>query len=243
MDVLIPPPQLELHPFWRYFGGKWRLAPRYPAPRHRTIIEPFAGAAGYALRHYTHDVILVERFATIAEIWRWLIAAPSSEVRRVPLVEAVDELPSWVSEGARALVGFNLNAASTVPCRTLSSGLRAHQDRGWKFSGWTQATRERVAVQVQQIRHWKILEGDYRNAPEIEATWFVDPPYANAAGSRYAHHDLDRGELASWCRARRGQVIVCENEGADYLPFRPLALAKGGPRSSGSAEVIWTNEE
>jgi len=40
-----------LRPFWRYYGGKWRAAPRYPAPRHDLIIEPFAGAAGYAMRY------------------------------------------------------------------------------------------------------------------------------------------------------------------------------------------------
>lgn len=39
-----------LKPFWRYYGGKYRAAPRYPVPLHRTIVEPFAGAAGYSLR-------------------------------------------------------------------------------------------------------------------------------------------------------------------------------------------------
>ena len=24
-------------PFWRYFGGKWRLAPSYPKPLHRQL--------------------------------------------------------------------------------------------------------------------------------------------------------------------------------------------------------------
>jgi hypothetical protein len=36
---------VSLRPFWRYYGGKWRAAPRYPRPTHDTIIEPFAGAA------------------------------------------------------------------------------------------------------------------------------------------------------------------------------------------------------
>jgi len=40
-----------LRPFWRYYGGKWRAAPSYPSPRCETIIEPFAGAAGYSLRY------------------------------------------------------------------------------------------------------------------------------------------------------------------------------------------------
>jgi hypothetical protein len=31
-------------PFWRYYGGKYRAAPLYPAPRHKTIVEPLAMA-------------------------------------------------------------------------------------------------------------------------------------------------------------------------------------------------------
>ena len=50
----------SLRPFWAYYGGKWRAAPRYPRPMHDTIIEPFAGAAGYSLRYPDRNVVLVE---------------------------------------------------------------------------------------------------------------------------------------------------------------------------------------
>ena len=41
----------RLRPFFCYYGGKWRAAPKYPPPEHDTIVEPFAGAAGYATRY------------------------------------------------------------------------------------------------------------------------------------------------------------------------------------------------
>lgn len=41
----------KLKPFFTYFGGKYRIAPRYPKPQYNTIIEPFAGSAGYSLRY------------------------------------------------------------------------------------------------------------------------------------------------------------------------------------------------
>jgi len=66
-------------PFWHYFGGKWRAAPHYPAPRHRRIIEPFAGSAGYSMRHHEHDVVLVEKNPIIAEMWRYLIAVKPAD--------------------------------------------------------------------------------------------------------------------------------------------------------------------
>lgn len=231
----------RLRPFWRYYGGKYRAAPRYPRPRHGTIVEPFAGSAGYSLHYHHLDVTLVERYAVVAEMWRWLVAVTPAEVRAIPVVEHVEALPAWVPEGARALVGFCLNDATTHPCKTLSAGMRQLRAKGRTLTGWYEERRELVAVQVTEIRHWKVIEGDYTAAPDIEATWFVDPPYANEAGSHYVHNDVDHEAIGAWCRARRGQVIACENAGATWLPFRPFATLKAGVNGGGSHEVIWTN--
>src|SRR3990167_8941757 len=51
----------SLRPFWTYYGGKWKVGPRYPVPLHDTIIEPFAGAAGYSLRYFDRKIILIEK--------------------------------------------------------------------------------------------------------------------------------------------------------------------------------------
>lgn len=233
---------MTLRPFWRYYGGKWRAAPRYPKPRHKTIIEPFAGAAGYSLRYPDHDVILIEKYHVIAEIWRYLIAADPAEIRRIPEVEHVDELPGWVPQGARWLIGFCLNDAVPTPRKSMSAGARRLRARGIAVAGWSPAMRERVASQVTSIRHWKVIEGDYTDAPDIEATWFVDPPY-QVAGSHYKHPSsaIDFQALGSWCRTRRGLTIVCEAEGADWLPFRHFGSIKGygAGGDKKSAEVIW----
>lgn len=206
-----------LRPFWRYYGAKWRIAPRYPAPRHRTIIEPFAGAAGYSLRYPDREVILVEKYHVIAEIWRWLISATPDEVRAIP------------------------NTAAAEPRLTLSAGCRAHRARGHgKLWGWTEALRERVASQVTAIKHWQIIEGDYSAAPDIVATWFVDAPYRGRQGRHYIHPSgrLDYPALARWCRARCGQTIVCEAAGADWLPFAPFGEVHG-MSGAPSREAIW----
>jgi hypothetical protein len=57
-----------IRPYFVYYGGKWRAAPRYPAPRHDVIVEPFAGSAGYALRYHERKIILVEKDAVLAEL-------------------------------------------------------------------------------------------------------------------------------------------------------------------------------
>lgn len=230
-----------LRPFWRYYGAKWRIAPRYPAPRHRTIIEPFAGAAGYSLRYPDRDVILIEKYHVIAEIWRWLIAATPDEVRAIPTVDAVADLPEWVPDGARWLVGFNLAIARQQPAVRVSGHVVARRlFPGRVVEGWTVQRREQTAQQVLQIKHWHIIEGDYSAAPDIEATWFVDGPYRGEAGRRYtcSSNHLDYPALGRWCRARLGQTIVCEAAGADWLPFSPFGVVKG-MKPAGSREAIW----
>lgn len=231
-----------LKPFWRYFGGKWRAAPRYPAPKHDTIIEPFAGAAGYSLRYPDRRVILVEKYWQVAAVWRFLICGDPAMVRDTPAdIEHVDELPEWVPLGLRWLIGFSLGAGISRPNNCLSAGLRKFRDSGVASSGWCASKRERVASQMPAIRHWQIVQGDYTGAPDVEATWFVDPPYQRA-GINYVHSSkaIDFTALGAWCRTRSGQTIVCEADGANWLPFRPFMETNSiGGRTS--AEVIWMN--
>ena len=229
-----------MQPFWNYYGGKFRAAPRYPAPQFQTIVEPFAGAAGYSLRYADRAVTLVEKYPIVAEMWRYLIAVSPAEVRRIPVVEHIDELPAWVPAGARALVGFTLTTAAASPRKSLTSGLRKLRASGRRLGGWYAERRERVASQVERIRHWTIIEGDYTEAPNVEATWFIDPPY-QFAGSHYVHRlaPYEYRLLADWCHLRRGQVMVCENVGATWLPFKPFAASKSGPRTGVSQEALW----
>lgn len=233
-----------LRPFWRYYGGKWAAARKYDPPRFGTLVEPFAGAAGYSLHYADHDVILIERNPVIASIWRWLIAATPEDVLAVgdiPDGGTVDDIDA--PQPARWLAGFWCNNAVVQP-RKRPSKWASRGEHCHNWGGWNQRSRSRIAQQVGAIKHWTLIESDYRQAPNISATWFVDPPYQGRAGRYYPTQPDDFVALGDWCRTRRGQVMVCEQAGADWLPFAPFASlrsASGRHRPSRSSEVIWTN--
>ena len=232
-----------LRPFFNFYGGKWRAAPHYPSPRFGRVIEPFAGAAGYSTRHHGLDIVLVERDQIIAGLWRWLIGTTAKEIRDLPI-----EIPTTVRElglapGPSALIGFYCGGSSFSPRQSPSGWMRSGVSPG---SYWGSKVRTRIADQVDMIKHWTVIEGDYTDSPTEDATYFVDPPYANKAGQVYRHKFTAHAALGEWCRTRPGQVIACENDGATWLPFRHFRDIKSTPGKHGkgkSAEAIWLSDE
>lgn len=231
-----------LRPFFGFYGGKWRDTPKhYPAPRHDLIVEPFAGSAGYSMRFPWKRVLLVDVDPIITAVWRYLIGVSPAEVlaiRDLGHDETVDDL-AGVPQEARWLVGFWLNRASSSPRRSPSSWMRGLTRPG---SFWGTRVRQTIASQLDAIRHWQVRDASYADLADDEATWFVDPPY-QGAGKHYRFSDVDYAHLAGWCRARLGQVIVCENSGATWLPFVDLAAVKTTRARSRSAEAVWLRPE
>jgi site-specific DNA-adenine methylase len=229
----------QLRPFFGYYGGKWRTALRYPMPAHERIVEPFAGSAGYATRYSAADVHLNDASAVIVGVWDYLIRTPAAEIRRLPLVfDHVDELE--VPQEARDFIGFWLNRGTSSPRRSPSAWMRSGVRPG---SFWSEQVRDRTAAQVEWIRHWTVSHGDYADLEtSTPATWFVDPPYDDPCGSHYTEAVNDFAHLAEWCYSLPGQLIVCEKQGADWLPFERLHEVKamhGATRSGVTAEAVY----
>lgn len=228
----------------QYYGSKVSLAPLYPEPRYPLIIEPFAGGAGYSLRHHEgRQIWLNDLNDQVSDVWQYLVDADPERIRALP---ASPEDPG-LTQSERWLIGWRVGICNTYPRRRPSPW--ATTDKRAE-SRWGQGVRDYLADCVPQMRDWHVTGLDYRDLPDVEATWFIDPPYQGKYGERYRHGSkkIDYRELAEWCRSRRGQVIVCEASGADWLPFQPLAGWK--PRRSVkqsevhycAAEVMWTHD-
>lgn len=234
--------KLKLKPFFPYFGGKYRSANKYPSPLHGKIIEPFAGSAGYSVRHADLDVTLVELNPAIASIWDYLIKATVQDIMSLPTLQPGQSVDDFIlSQEAKCLIGMWVNPGSAQPKKTMVN---------WKGSTtshlescrWSENIKRRLADQVQYIRHWKIICGDYRQVQDNVATWFIDPPYYDL-GKYYPKNcrSINYTVLADWCCTRSGQVIVCENTGATWLPFEHLADVKG--KHTVSKESMWYKKD
>jgi hypothetical protein len=223
-----------------YYGGKGALAGKYPGPYFDHIVEPFAGGANYALRHGTRrEVTLYDVDERIVAVWRWLIAATSAEVLALPVLERGQLLASvtGLSDPERWFLALWAEPGSMKAWRSTKVSARG------AGSGWAQA-RERVAGAVDRISHWRCELGPYSDAPDISATWFIDPPYqggSSTAGAGYAHGRaaIDFARLATWTRARAGQVIACDHEDADWLPFRQLIAQQNQANAQDRAELVY----
>jgi site-specific DNA-adenine methylase len=222
-----------------YYGSKVNSAHRYPEPQHELIVEPFAGGAGYSLRHRTKKVVLFDYSADVVSAWQWLIKAPQEHILELPLLQPGEEVPAHLPHGARCLIGFATMLIGARPqMQMVPCSARVPS------SFWGANRRAALAELAPQIKHWQAHLGHYSTIPEYPvATWFIDPPYQGPAGNHY-RYGVDYTHLAEWCRSRPGQVIVCEAPGADWLPFTETHLVRAAPRAGTAGrpqarEAMW----
>src|SRR5262249_40383145 len=104
---------------------------------------------------------------------------------------------------------------------------------------WGECVKYRIASQLEFIRDWQVIEGNYEEAPDITAHWHCDPPHVRA-GENYRFHHINRSALREWCMRRKGFLQVIEGAGADWLPFEEFAPTSGfRTRNRYSTQVIY----
>ena len=232
---------------FHYYGAKRQLAGRYPAPRYRTIVEPFAGSGSYAVHHLlagdADRAVLIEKDPRVVELWRRLLAMTDAELAALE--------PPAAGERTEDFLFMTVAAGNAIArCKSCTFSKRA--------AGVWPGMHRSMLVAIPQLRgKVEVIEGDHREASvDGPATWFVDPPYQpqdSAEGNKTVYprgmgyapdcsaDSLDYAALAGWCKTRPGQVIVCEQAGAAWLDFEPLTAAQDS-QGKMKREVIWVQE-
>jgi hypothetical protein len=231
-------------PILKTFGSKWSLAKHYPAPKFARVIEPFARGACYSLWYAKPGMQFIwnDIDPEIMECWKWLLDNPryARDIADIPV--------GTLREGLDLRMHMSWDAANWVrlwqrlgrnDCWTVSK---------WnnKPGMWQQSVKDTTIEAISWLKENTVVDlqcGEYFNLPDVEATWFIDPPYQHQPGSVYPFGDVDYAMLAKWCQLLPGQVIVCEQEGADWLPFRKFRDVNAGCAHHAKktmTEVIWT---
>jgi len=219
----------RLMPYFKYFGSKFRTVPYYPKPRYQTIIEPFAGSASYSTLYWWYNIHLNDIDSNVTGLWNWLIGASINDILNIPLdmpesSKLSDHMNAYQVELCKRWQRVGNNTLATVSSWNGRAGL------------WNSRVRDRIADQLINIRHWEVTNTTYLSLPNIEATHFVDPVYKGF--EKYDYNILNYKQLAEWCLSRRGQVIVCEQEGAGWLPFKYFRQIVSPRHSKFSNEVV-----
>jgi hypothetical protein len=231
-----------------FYGSKSKITQYYPEPKHDLVIEPFAGGGSYSFRHARLDsgrtAWLNDLDERTASIWEFLLSPDAADwvarywpasVRTGDLI--TDLFPASAPSGLLEL-GMSEANQGTQGAKGVHRQVTSMGEKCWS------RTRDKLLEIIPLISHWRFTKRDYAQLSNIEATWFIDPPYNNVAGNRYrTGSGLDYGSLATWCRSRSGQVIVCEQSGADWLPFTDLATSARGIKSryqrADAGEAVW----
>ena len=233
-------------PLFKWFGSKWNASKKYPAPLQGSEIkEPFAGGAGYSLRHSENRVWIAESNPLVHELWKWIIEeADQAAVLDIPLdiPEKTDVRTLGLSRGQQLLLKHWQRTNNVGNCWTVSPW-------GNKPGQWTANTRSRVAEEIYAVKHWKLFSDGFALMNQGgHATWFVDPPYQ--FNYDYKIPILDYEALSNCVRSLEGRVIVCEaicpKTGARpaWLPFvdfaRTVTSRRKKEENHHSNELLYT---
>ncbi len=234
-------------PLFKWFGSKWLSSRLLPPPAHDTIVEPFAGSAGYSLRHSQKRVILLETDPHIRELWQWLTEASEQTVLEIPIgvAEGTDIRTLGLSHGQALLMKSWQRTNNVGDCWTVSPW-------GNKPGQWTANTRARVAAEVHGVSHWTVISGEafaFMRRENFAATWLIDPAYEY--NYQYRQGATDYTELGRLARERKGQTIVCESmcqktgKQPAWLPFEffgsRITSRRKKDQNHHSRELIWVS--
>ncbi len=235
-------------PLFKWFGSKWLSSKTLPKPKH-SIIEPFAGGAGYSLRYGAWEkVVIAEANPFVHDLWKWLIGFASwAAIREIPIgvTEGTDIRTLGLCEGQALLLKHWQRTNNVGNCWTISPW-------GNKPGQWTANTRARVADEFDAVRRWQVLPDAIMCLDNIVGhhTWFIDPPYQ--FNYQYGRTVLDYQMLQNRISKLKGQVIVCEavcpktQAIPQWLPFTAFGNRITSRRKANenhhSKELIYTRE-
>jgi DNA adenine methylase len=252
-------------PALRYYGGKWRLAPRIIEliPNHETYVEPYGGAMSVLLRKPPSPVeVYNDLDEEVVNFFRVLREQPEEFMHQVmltPFSRVENNLAYQKSDN-------DLERARRLFTRSQQTigGARVQWSSGWR----KQITNNRmkpVWQDMADIAHlWDVIERlkmvqlECRPALEIleiydteKTLFYVDPPYLTLTRSdrwkdkSYAHEmtDEDHRALAEALHKTKGMVMLSgyndEKYRQWYADWKLVEIPARSMQNIPTTECLW----
>jgi hypothetical protein len=119
-----------------YYGSKSNIVKLYPKPKFPSIVEPFAGSGKYSLRYFDNDVLLIDKYEVIINIWKWLQKCSPSDILKLPRPKVKQTLNDFTFDciEAKHLMGFIIHFATFAPGIKVSPHYTIERPKGIDFS-------------------------------------------------------------------------------------------------------------
>ena len=199
-----------------FYGGKGMLSSKYPPPKYKTIVEPFAGGAAYSLKYYNHDCILIEKNKDVCAVWEYIKNPNKKELEKIPQHITPGMKVSDFKIDNPAFINI-LRFAANVGTGGTKKKMETITKIGAKH--FYKNTVQKILFWTDKIKHWQIYNGDYFDFDFGEASYFIDPPYQNQAGTLYKYGSkvIDYTNLKKYISTLKGQIIICENSESEWI--------------------------
>ena len=253
-------------PIFRYFGGKWRIAPWIIShfPKHRVYVEPFAGGASVLMRKKrSYSEVYNDLNSEIVNVFR-VLRNPDQARRleellrltpwsREEFVESYESAEDPIEQARRTLFRSAAGFGSSAATRKYSTGFRSNVFKTGKtpFSDWSyypeliKSFTERLSGVVIENRNAIEVIGVH-DSPET--LFYIDPPYVldtrtkTDAYGDYEMSDEDHVGLSEVLNQVEGFVVLSgyDSHLYDSLYSSWTKLSKTVAKSSNKASVSAT---
>ena len=105
-----------------YYGSKSKIVDYYPPPKYGKIIEPFAGSARYSLKYWDRDVLLVDKYSVIVDVWNYLKNVSEKDILGLPILKTGENVNDFkLSDIEKKFLGFIIVGGLESPREKMSS--------------------------------------------------------------------------------------------------------------------------
>ncbi len=117
---------------WSYYGSKSKMVDFYPRPKFDTLIEPFAGCAKYSLKYFEKQVMIVDKYKVLIDVWKYLQQATEQDILKLPRLKRGESIKDhqYLSEVEQNFLGFLVCNGLESPRMNVSSfeGVNVERD-------------------------------------------------------------------------------------------------------------------